>query len=51
MLGGGVDAPTQRVPAEGSQRAGEDLGEDAFAAGHLHLSPARQGRGSVTARG
>jgi len=37
MLGGGVDAPTQRVPAEGSQRAGEDLGEDAFAAGHLHL--------------
>lgn len=30
---------------------GEDLEEDAFAAGHLHLSLTRWGRDSATARG
>lgn len=30
---------------------GEELQEEGFAAGHLHLSPPRRGRGSAPARG
>lgn len=50
MPGGWADAQTQRL-AERRAGRGEDLEEDAFAAGHLHLSPTWRGRGSATARG
>lgn len=39
-----------RAPGLGGGHGG-DPEEDAFAAGHLHLSLPRQGRGSATARG